>query len=160
MKSFSEGKDFLIWRFLNGTTLCEEPWCRMHKMPFFSADMRNLQMSKSHEIAAWWKGKFCFDEKNTSLQDKNDNAIVITIQVPKTQRCWWWKLFFFLCQIVLSTFVTSCEQICETLAFLTYFFVKVLNFLGIHSKGLIIVVTRFPLIKALVSLAFDMWVRS
>ena len=160
MKSFSEGRDFLIWRFLNGTTLCEEPWCRMHKMPFFLQIWEICKWVKVMKLLHDERENFCFDEKNTSLQDKNDNAIVITIQVPKTQRCWWWKLFFFLCQTVLSTFVTSCEQICETLAFLTYFFVKVLNFLGIHSKGLIIVVTRFPLIKALVSLAFDMWVRS
>ena len=109
MKSFSEGRDFLIWRFLNGTTLCEEPWCRMHKMPFFLQIWEICKWVKVMKLLHDERENFCFDEKNTSLQDKNDNAIVITIQVPKTQRCWWWKLFFFLCQTVLSTFVTSCE---------------------------------------------------
>ena len=65
-------------------------------------------------------------------------------------------VFFFCVKQCYQLLSLRVKQICETLAFLTYFFVKVLNFLGIHSKGLIIVVTRFPLIKALVSLAFDM----
>ena len=69
-------------------------------------------------------------------------------------------VFFFCVKQCYQLLSLHVKQIYETWPFKTYFFKKVLNFLGMHSKGLIIVVTRFPLIKALVSLAFDMWVRS